>query len=421
MRSPLRAALLSGVAVFTERDQPSPPRRRARRTRTSLRWTTAVLALLLSFGQVVDAAPESELLVGAGALATAGAIILLGRRALTAWRIAALTCAAWLFGPPAPPATLIDAEALFGMFLFPWVSAITLFVCFLLVARRYRRAVAWSAWGWTALLIVLGGYGDAPLAWLVVITAAAFVVDARRQRARAQADAERERAARAEQEGHSLVLEERARIARDLHDVVAHHMSMVAVQAETARYRLTGRDEATYEEFESIATSARAALSDVRGILTVLRDETGVVAHAPQPTLADLETLVATAASVGQQVTMTVDGRRRPLPTAVEIGAYRIVQESLANAARHAPGASVTIAVEYRPDALELTVTNGPPPGGTRDAGAGSGGSARGDGGHGLVGMRERATLLGGRLDAGPTADGGFRVAATVPLEVSEP
>jgi len=199
------------------------------------------------------------------------------------------------------------------------------------------------------------------------------------------------------------VLEERARIAREMHDVVAHHMSMIAVRAETAPYRVTDLPESAREELAGIAQAARDALADMRRLLGVLRAEDGEAPTAPQPGLADLDQLVATAHTAGVDVTLTADGLGA-VPETVGLAAYRIMQEALANAARHAPGGSVTIDARGLSDRLELEVRN-------RHTGPETPG-----GGHGLIGMRERAALLGGKLTAGP--DGfDFVVRATLPFD----
>jgi signal transduction histidine kinase len=198
------------------------------------------------------------------------------------------------------------------------------------------------------------------------------------------------------------VLEERAQIAREMHDVVAHHMSMIAVRAETAPYRLTGLPESAQKELAGIATAARDALADMRRLLGVLRAEDGEAPTAPQPGLADLDGLVATARGAGVDVTLTADGLGA-VPETVGLAAYRIMQEALANAARHAPGGPVTIDARGLSDRLELAVRN-------RRTGPETPG-----GGHGVIGMRERAALLGGELTAGPDRFD-FVVRATLPF-----
>jgi signal transduction histidine kinase len=198
------------------------------------------------------------------------------------------------------------------------------------------------------------------------------------------------------------VLEERAQIAREMHDVVAHHMSMIAVRAETAPYRVNDLPESAREELAGIAKAARDALADMRRLLGVLRAEDGQAPTAPQPGLADLDALVATAQTSGVDVTLTADGLAA-VPETVGLAAYRIMQEALANAARHAPGGPVTVDARGLADRLELEVRN-------RRTGAETPG-----GGHGLIGMRERAALLGGELTAGPDRFD-FVVRATLPF-----
>lgn len=400
----MREVLRAPVQAIVEREHPEPPRTRVGRGAVWL----AVLAAPLFLVQSLDAsgAGASSFWLPLASVASAVALGLTGLRPLLAWRIAAATCLLWSVLVP----RAADAEL-----AWPWAQSLVLAITTVVVLVRSRRAVAWGVWAWTELLLVLGGTGEAVVLWLVALTVIAALVDSGRQRSRAQAEAARERGARADQEVHSLVLEEKARIARDLHDVVAHHMSMVAVQAETAPYRIQGLDEPARQEFASIAESARAALSDVRGILTVLRG-TDAAERAPQPTLDDVDALVESARAVGARVDLAVGGERRPLRTAVEIGAYRILQESLANAARHAPGAPAAVVLWYGETELEVTVTNDAP---ALVPSAGDGDEPAA-GGHGLVGMRERTALLGGQLVAGPTSTGGFRVAARLPIEVVE-
>jgi signal transduction histidine kinase len=205
------------------------------------------------------------------------------------------------------------------------------------------------------------------------------------------------------------VLEERARIAREMHDVVAHHMSMIAVRAETAPYRLAELSDPAKEEFVAIAGAARETLADMRRLLGVLRtsreDDRQL---APQPTLADLPALIATAAEAGMPVTLEMDEIDPAPPEPVSLAAYRIVQEAVANAGRHAPGAVVRVVVLVEGETLHVTVANGPAP----TPALVSGGT-----GHGLMGMRERAQALGGTFIAMPSR-GGFEVSATLPYAV---
>ncbi|MBF0689430.1 MAG: sensor histidine kinase [Cellulomonas sp.] len=393
------------IAPLRASEEPDPPRTRLGRRGPWIAVAAAVVTVFLTF----DRARAEGLGMVAAVAATVAASItvaLLGQQPLNAWRFAAAIAALWImFGPTAGD----------NVSVLPLALPIVLMLAGVVVLARHRRALGWAVWTWTVVLVLLGVLGEAGVGFLVLFTLVMLVVDARRQRTRARAEAVSEREARLTREAESMVLEERARIARELHDVVAHHMSMVAVQAETAPYRLEGVPDPVREEFGSIARSARAALTDVRGILTVLRDVDADVERTPQPGLDGLEALVESARAAGSQVDLSVTGRRRPLSAALEIGGYRIVQESVANAARHAPGAVVAVAVSYRKRELEVVVTNGPPA--SPVASPATGDDASDGGGHGLVGMRERAHLLGGDVTAGPTPDGGFRVAATLPLK----
>jgi len=213
--------------------------------------------------------------------------------------------------------------------------------------------------------------------------------------------------------GERALLEERQRIARELHDVVAHHMSVIAIQAEAAPYRTADPPPELVESFADIRASALAGLAELRRVLGLLR--TGGQDTAPQPGLAELDTLLDSARSGGVSVTVTRGGDPVPLPEGVDLSAYRIVQEALSNAMRHAPGSHVQVHVAYRRDGLALEIRNAVP----LDPVLVPSGDGAGGGGHGLVGMRERAAMLGGSLDAGPDGDGEFQVTAFLP--VSQP
>jgi signal transduction histidine kinase len=288
----------------------------------------------------------------------------------------------------------------------PWPWNVVQILGFLLVLGRLAvtQDSAVTLWATVASLIPVFIYAPSTNAWgaaiLLVAIAALGDILSRRRRTRELLErseelTELERARRA-------VLEERARIAREMHDVVAHHMSMIAVRAETAPYRVPGLDEQALDELATIAMAARAALTDMRRLLGALRAEDGEAPTAPQPGLADLDDLVATARGAGVEVTFTADGLAG-VPETVGLAAYRIVQEALANAARHAPGGPVTVEARGLEDRLELTVRNRR----TKPAAAG--------GGHGLIGMRERAALLGGQLTAEPERFD-FVVQATLPF-----
>ena len=215
--------------------------------------------------------------------------------------------------------------------------------------------------------------------------------------------------------GERALLQERQRIARELHDVVAHHMSVIAIQAEAAPYKVPDPPPELVESFVDIRASALSGLSELRRVLGVLRSETAEI--APQPGLDDLGGLIDSARMGGVTVTSSVSGTPRPLPEGVNLSAYRIVQEALSNAMRHAPGSEVQVKLYYGGAALVIEVRNDGIPGGADDtAELHSGNGLRGGGGHGIIGMRERASMLGGNLQAGPTGKGEFLVTAALPL-----
>ncbi|HEX4059495.1 MAG TPA: sensor histidine kinase [Streptosporangiaceae bacterium] len=205
---------------------------------------------------------------------------------------------------------------------------------------------------------------------------------------------------------------ERARISRELHDVVAHHISMIAVQAESARLTTPGMPAAGAQRLLGIGDTARTALTEMRRLLGVLREDTGaeVPDRQPQPGLRELTELLDEARdATGAGARLIVHGWLAPLDPGVELAAYRIVQEALTNARRHAPGAAVDVELRYTDEALLVRIRdNGPGPAPT---------SPRPPGGHGLTGMRERAAAVGGELRTGAAGGGGFLVEATLPAK----
>ncbi|NYI07736.1 sensor histidine kinase [Allostreptomyces psammosilenae] len=246
---------------------------------------------------------------------------------------------------------------------------------------------------------------------------------------RAGRGAVRERIAQQEvltQEERALrtLLEERARIARELHDVVAHHMSVVAVQADSAPYRLAGLTPEARGEFESIAGAARQALSEMRRMLGVLRSEESGGERAPQPGLGEVVDLVEGTRGAGVAVELHGEDPRAlaaggRVPETTQLTAYRVVQEALSNVVRHAPGAATRVRLEAADGRLRVLVENDAAPparSGARAAAHPPAEPPSGRAGQGLVGMRERVAALAGELSAAPTADGGFRVLAVLPL-----
>jgi signal transduction histidine kinase len=213
--------------------------------------------------------------------------------------------------------------------------------------------------------------------------------------------AERERDVAARE----AVVEERARIARELHDVIAHHVSMIVLQAGAERRVLSDENASTREVLETVEQSGRSALTETRRLLGMLRGE-GNDPLTPQPGLHDVPMLVGQLRDAGLPVELSIDGERRELPVGIELSAYRIVQEALTNTLKHAGDARATVHVRYGPDSLELEIVDDGPGGSKRATG----------GGHGLVGMRERVALYGGRFDASRRPSGGFAIRVVLPI-----
>jgi signal transduction histidine kinase len=348
----------------------------------------------------------------AGALATAqtAPLFLALTRPLPAW---------WI---------IFTADVLGGLVLmtapgtgdrtWPWtpmnlVAYVPLMV--LLGLRESRRALTavWLATGAAGLVLesVRPRLGDGVHLLLFVLSGVTLVLTyALRSRGEArQRLAEQEHISEAERARRTL-LEERARIARELHDVVAHHMSVITVRADSAPYRIPGLPPEAREEFAGIAEGARESLTEMRRLLVVLRNEDAQGERAPQPGLDRLQQLVEATVRAGVPAELSLAaGPRDAMGPAVELSAYRIVQEALSNVVRHAPGAPTSVSVGADGTDLTVLVVNGPPPEPVTPL--------ENDGtGHGLVGMRERVRLTGGTLDVGPLPDGGFRVAARLPL-----
>jgi len=201
--------------------------------------------------------------------------------------------------------------------------------------------------------------------------------------------------------------EERVRIARELHDVVAHHVTLLTVQAGAVRETLGAADPAR-PVLDSMIATGRQAMDEMRRMLDVLRPEPSAAAErGPQPGIEEIGALVEQTRAAGLPVHLRVEGTARPLPAGMELSAYRIVQEALTNVVKHAGPARADVVVRYLPGALELSVRND-----------GRGAVAEGaNGGHGLVGMRERVALFGGELQAGGRAEGGYTLRVVLPLE----
>ncbi|MGW5561084.1 sensor histidine kinase [Micromonospora sp. NPDC003944] len=334
---------------------------------------------------------------------TVAPLLALPRRPLLAWRLTVLALLTCTFNAPADRS-------------WPWTPPLALgsvAVVAVVLARVDRPVLAWVVTISTVPVFALV-HPNNRVPVLLLLGALAIAGDLiRRNRLSRHALAAQTELSEREQERRA-VLEERTRIARELHDVVAHHMSLIAVQAETAPYRLTDVPAPAAAEFVAIAASARDALTDMRRLLGVLRSETSDPQTAPQPNLTDLAAMVDAARRAGLPVTLAAEPAHDDrVPAPVGLAAYRIVQEGLANAARHAAGAAVRVTVRVGPSGLGVRVQNAPP----AEAGSRPG---EANSGHGLTGMRERATSLGGTFTAGPLPDGGYAVAAELPYDAQD-
>ncbi|MDR6321995.1 sensor histidine kinase [Actinoplanes couchii] len=308
----------------------------------------------------------------------------------------------------------------------PWPLPVTgllsLGALIVLLGVRERWTVSMSTW-WAsvALLVVLivtspQRYAD-PDQWgtnltiyasyTATVLAAAIAVG---QRGRIRADLAAARRDVELEQAQRLHVEERARIARELHDVVAHSMSLVHMQAMSAPIRLKGASTSTVnDEFQDIARSARNALAEMRQLLGILRSDDADL--LPQPQLADIDDLVTAVSRAEVPIRASIDAVAAKASPLVQLTAYRIVQEALSNVIRHAPTAATDVSINADGAALHVSVRNDPP---TARPGPPVVSSAD-QGGQGLRGMRERVTALGGRLTTRPTDDGGFLVDATIP------
>jgi signal transduction histidine kinase len=254
-----------------------------------------------------------------------------------------------------------------------------------------------------------GAPGFSDLLPFVLVIAAIALGSLWRLRDRAIAERDESRREAADSLRERAAMEERARIARELHDVVAHHVSKIAVQAEVGRVADPDVSASERARLTEIGEIAREALGEMRRVLGVLREDAGGGGErAPQPGLADLEELINDARASGSGVRISLSGRVVPLAQGVDLSAYRIVQEALTNARRHAPGATVEVEMRFEPSTLHIRVSDdGPGP---------SSGSPNG---HGLQGIRERVVMVGGTVRTGAGQGGGFVVEADLPIEAA--
>jgi signal transduction histidine kinase len=383
---------------------------------TRLRLVVSVIWAVLAAGWTGSAI--AELIVGRGAPFLPGTLIgvaqcvpllLALRRPLVAWRIMVL-------------GHLVGVLVLYRHApVWPWPvgGCLAMVVVLFQVAASYQRRTVIGVGLLTVLLMLLPAaqpLGGTP-SWLVLILCGVVALvlvlgDAILGRRTAEARLAEQAELRRQDLARQAVLEERSRIARELHDVVAHHMSMIAIQAEAAPLKIADLPPAAEETLAAIRGAAREALAETRRVVGLLRDGDELPERVPQPGLDRLDELLEAGQQSGLTVEPMVVGVPRPLAVGVDLSAYRIVQEALSNAARYAPGSRVRVEVRYGGERLRVSVTDDgcdPPP------------VAQAGGGHGLVGMRERVAMLGGTLSVGPQDVGGFAVVADLPYGTPSP
>jgi signal transduction histidine kinase len=292
-------------------------------------------------------------------------------------------------------------------------NAIALIAAFGIAGSHWdaRSALTGAAIGYAALAIIV--LSDRPALEgavpVVVLTAVAWVIGrALGDRGRRAADLEA-RAQRLERAHEAAVAGERATIARELHDVIAHSVSVMTVQAGAARLLLDEDPSRARASLLAVEETGRQALGEMRRMLGILRGDEHETRLTPQPGISDMESLVAHIRGAGLPVDVVVYGDPKALPPGVDLAAYRVVQEALTNTLKHAGAARAEVSIRYGDHALELAVLN--------DGHV----TPNGRVGHGLIGMRERVTLYGGEFQAGPRSEGGYAVRATLPLNTPEP
>lgn len=296
------------------------------------------------------------------------------------------------------------------------VSYLSLVVAFFVAATEGHRRAAWASiaagWVWASWLgplshqgrVASTGFTLVLAAWLVVLAMAAEAARMTRQR-RSEAQAAREIEAR------QRASDERLRMARELHDVIGHNIALINFQAGVGLDLWDAQPGQAHAALAAIRAVSKEALGELQTMLWALRRDGDDAPRSPVPGLGHLDELVELTRAAGLTVTSEVVGSPRTLPAGVDQAAYRIVQESLTNVARHAPGAQATVRIAYEADAVLVDVLNDGPASGRY-------GSASAGTGSGIMGMRERATALGGRLTAGPRPGGGFAVRAHLPVGV---
>jgi signal transduction histidine kinase len=365
-------------------------------------------AALVVISRGIDAAEDERVLDAAGyaCLVVAGAALAVRRR-LPAAALLLASAAVGVYAARSYPGGPIFLMPLVGVYSvaelrprrrsLPLVAAAVLMV--LLPALAFDRSteepglIALVYLGWVAVALLLGEASRGRREHLVGLEERARYLEQSR-----------------EQEARRRVAEERLRIARDVHDVAAHALASIALQAGVGTRLGARKPQAAQDALARIRSASTDALDELRRVLDLMRGEDGAELHDPPPTLADLDGLVSNASGNGTEVRLEVRGKPRPLPAVLELAAYRIVQESLTNVVRHAESPTATVTLTYCGPGLEVEVV---------DRGRGVHVSD-GPAGHGITGMKERAAAVGGRLEAGPRPHRGFRVWARLPVGAAE-
>jgi signal transduction histidine kinase len=357
----------------------------------------ALVAVILAQIEIWRSPDENHLRLAGIALFTAGSLLL--RRSAPFAVPIAVAAGAIAF-------TLLDAAAAYGtesmflvLILAAWVAGSLLDVRQAVIALGALLASSW---------LVFLRAPDVPateLIWVSIPICGTFVLSAAASRHSERARRAEERARRMEQEARQAVEEERGRITRELHDVLAHSVSVMTVQASAVRRLLRPEQDREREALMTVEETGRQALAEMRRLLGIMRTESERPALAPQPGLGTLPQLVEQVRQSGLPVELTVEGTPVRLPAGVDLSAYRIVQEALTNTLRHAGPAHAWVAVRYEGEDVEIEVANDGASDGVNDGG-----------GHGLVGMRERVALCGGELRSGPRPGGGFKISARLPV-----
>ncbi|OQR63726.1 two-component sensor histidine kinase [Streptomyces maremycinicus] len=434
-RAARRASFLDGLGA--SRSTGGAPRRRrlGRRWpgRRMLRWLRVpgyVVGCWIALGIALAGTDQmgryglgTELSVLTG-FAQGAAVVLALWRPVPAWAlslagvfVAAVAARPTLVGHPLPGPG------------WPWnaTEIVAHVLVLLLLALRARPRASLAALTATALTTwvvqgLIGGatYTSTGVTAVAIFGAVVLVGTAFRGLGEARTQLVEQETITAEERGRRTLLEERNRIARELHDVVAHHMSVISIQAQVAPHLVENPSEELKENLAGIRNNALEALGELRRVLGVLRSEnpedpyglaaagTGAAPDTPQPTLDRLDALMENTRAAGLDVVAAVEGEMPVYPPGVQLSAYRMVQEALSNALRHAPGSQVRVEVTHHARGLYLEVVNSRP----REPVPSSPGA-----GHGLLGMRERAVMLGGHVSAYPTLHGGFAVSAFLPRD----